>query len=188
MAAVAVSSTGGTAGRLSPRRGGFRRYLVAAVLVRLADEGARVALVLLALQRTQSAAIGALLVASLLIPHVVAAPIVGLLTDRVRQPRWILTTAAAGFAASLAVTSACLGRLPVWVTVVVLLAGGCGGPALTGGLRGIAGPAVAAGLAHAWFSGSPGFSSVPASEPCSRHASCAHRSSCRHRSSRSGPA
>ena len=35
------------------------RYAVAAVLARLADEGARVALVLLALERTGSAAAGA---------------------------------------------------------------------------------------------------------------------------------
>jgi hypothetical protein len=37
---------------------GLQRYLITAVLIRLADEGARVALVLLAQERTKSAAVG----------------------------------------------------------------------------------------------------------------------------------
>jgi MFS family permease len=157
------------------RRTGLRRYLVAAVLVRLSDEGARVALLLLALDRTGSAALGGTLVAALLVPHVVAAPAVGLLTDRVRRPRWVLAAAAAGFGAALAAAALGLGSLPVGVVVGVLLVGGCGGPALTGGLTsqlrtlvpgralarafgadsagynvaGIAGPALAAVLAGA---------------------------------------
>ena len=156
--------------------GVLSRYLAAAVLVRLADEGARVALVLLALDRLGSAGAGGLLVAALLIPHVVAAPGVGWLADRIRQPRWVIAGAAVGFAASLAGVAACLGRLPMWVSVVVLLLGGCCGPAFTGGLTsqlsavvsegslprafgadslgyniaGIAGPAVAALIAGLW--------------------------------------
>jgi MFS family permease len=156
--------------------GVLSRYLAAAVFVRLADEGARVALVLLALDRLGSAGAGGVLVAALLIPHVVAAPGVGLLADRIRQPRWVITGAAAGFAASLAGVAGCLGRLPMWVSVIVLLLGGCCGPALTGGLTsqlsalvsegslprafgadslgynisGIAGPAMAALIAGLW--------------------------------------
>jgi MFS family permease len=156
--------------------GVLSRYLAAAVLVRLADEGARVALVLLALGRLGSAGAGGVLVAALLIPHVVAAPGVGLLADRIGQPRWVIAGAAGGFAASLAGVAACLGRLPMWVSVVVLLLGGCCGPALTGGLTsqlsalvrqgslprafgadslgynisGIAGPAMAAVIAGLW--------------------------------------
>jgi MFS family permease len=158
--------------------GVLSRYLAAAVLVRLADEGARVALVLLALDRLGSAGAGGVLVAALLIPHVVAAPGVGWLADRLRQPRWVIAGAAVGFAASLAGVVACLGRLPMWVSVVVLLLGGCCGPALTGGLTsqlsalvsegslprafgadslgynisGIAGPAMAALIAGLWQS------------------------------------
>ena len=70
--------------------------------MRVADEGARVALVLLALQRTGSAAVGGALVAALLVPHVVAAPAVGWLTDRARRPHALIAAAALGFAASLA--------------------------------------------------------------------------------------
>jgi MFS family permease len=128
------------------------------------------------LNRLGNAGAGGVLVAALLIPHVVAAPGVGLLADRIQQPRWVITGAAGGFAASLAAVAACLGRLPMWVSVVVLLLGGCCGPALTGGLTsqlsalvsegslprafgadslgynvsGIAGPAMAALVAGLW--------------------------------------
>jgi MFS family permease len=160
-----------------PRTGirGLPRYLITAVLIRLADEGARVGLVLLALERMNSAAVGGLLVAVLLVPQVVAAPAIGLLTDRARQPRWVLTISVAGFAASLAAVALMLGRVPLPVVVAMLLVGGCCGPSLTGGLTsqlprlvsesslprafgadsltynvsGIAGPAVAAVIAGA---------------------------------------
>jgi MFS family permease len=121
-----------TASRTGTR--GLQRYLITAVLVRLADEGARVGLVLLALERTKSAAVGGLLVAVLLVPQVVAAPAIGLLTDRARQPRWVLTISVAGFAASLAAVAFLLGRVPLPVVVAILLLGGCCGPSLTGGL------------------------------------------------------
>src|SRR5215217_7075113 len=87
----------------------IKRYAAGAVLIRLADEGARVALVLLALQRTHSAAVGGALVAALLVPHVVAAPVAGLLTDRAGSPRRVLAAAALVFAAALAAVSAALG-------------------------------------------------------------------------------
>lgn len=110
------------------------RYAAASVLVRLADEGARVGLTLLALQRTDNAAVGGLLVGALLVPHVVAAPVVGLLADRTRRPALVVAVAAAAFGAALLVTAVGLGHLPLAAVVVVLLAGGCCGPALTGGL------------------------------------------------------
>jgi hypothetical protein len=53
---------------------GLKRYLIIVVLVRLADEGARIALLLLALERTDSAAVGGLPIAVLLVPQVIAAP------------------------------------------------------------------------------------------------------------------
>ena len=157
-------------------RRGLRRYLAAAVLVRLADEGARVGLVLLALDRTGSAGVGGLLVAALLIPHVVAAPAVGWLTDRAHRPRVVLAVAALGFSAGLAAAAMLLGRTPLWLVVVTLLVAGCCGPALTGALTsqlaqlvpvdqlprtygadsltynvsGIAGPAIAGTIAGIW--------------------------------------
>jgi MFS family permease len=155
------------------------RYAAGATLVRTADEGARVALALLALDRTGSAGLGGLLIAVLLVPHVLAAPVVGLLVDRSRRPGPLIAAAAAGFGGSLAFAGLALGRVPAGVVIAVLLAGGCCGPALTGALSsrldglvpagrlprafgidsltyntaGIAGPALAAVLAGATSAG-----------------------------------
>ncbi len=117
-----------------PVRCGLIRYLVAALLVRLADEGSRVALVLLAVDRGLGPGFGAAMVAALLVPHVIAAPVVGLLTDRVRQPRWVLAAGAAGFATALAAAAGGAGHVPAPGILAVLAAGGCCGPALTGAL------------------------------------------------------
>jgi MFS family permease len=110
------------------------RYLAAAVAARIADEGARVSLVLLALHETNSAALGGAMIAALLVPHVVAAPLVGAVIDRARQPRWVLAAAILIFAASLFSVAQLLGRAPLWVVFALLLLGGCCGPAITGGL------------------------------------------------------
>ncbi len=109
-------------------------YAIAAILVRLADEGARIALTLLAVQRTGSAAIGGVLVAALLVPHVVAAPAVGLLTDRARRPQLTIATAALVFAMALATAVTATGHCPLGLIIGILVIGGCGGPALTGAL------------------------------------------------------
>ena len=109
-------------------------YATAAVLVRLADEGARVAMTLLALHRIGSAALGGLLVAVLLVPHVVAAPLVGLLTDQARRPQLVVGAACGGFGLALALTAAMLGTAPLPVVLAVLVLGGCCGPAVTGAL------------------------------------------------------
>lgn len=110
------------------------RYVAAAVLVRLADDGSRVALALLALDRVDSAAVGGLLVAVLLVPHVVAAPVVGVLIDRARRPARRIALAATVFGAAMLTTGLLLGSAPLGVVVAALLVGGCCGPALTGGL------------------------------------------------------
>src|SRR2546426_918240 len=94
------------------------RYGVAAMLLRLADEGARVVLVLLALERGDGAGVGGLLVAALFVPHVLAAPVLGLLVDRVARAEAVLAGACAVFAAGLAAPAVALGRLPVAVCVL----------------------------------------------------------------------
>ncbi len=116
---------------MTPR---FSVYVVAAVLVRLADEGARVGLALLALERTDNAAIGGLLVATVLVPHMVAAPVVGSLADRARRSHVVVAAGAVIFGLSLATTAVGLGRTPLPVVLAILLLGGCCGPAVTGAL------------------------------------------------------
>lgn len=119
-------------------------YAAAALLVRLADAGGRVALTLLALERTGSAALGGALVAALLVPHVVAAPVVGLWADRAARPQWLTAGAAVVLACGLAVATATVGREPVAVTLAGLVVAGCLGPALTGALSGRLGEIVPA--------------------------------------------
>jgi hypothetical protein len=71
-----------TAGR------GVVRYAAAATAVRTADAGVATALVLLALERTGSAAIGGALVAAATVTHVVAGPVAGAMaTARGRSGR-----------------------------------------------------------------------------------------------------
>jgi MFS family permease len=113
-------------------------YVSGALLVRGADEGARVALVLLAIERVTDAgspaAAAGFLVAALLVPHVVASPLVGAAVDRCPRPFRLIALAVGVFASALAVAGAGVRTLPLPVVVVVLLLGGCCGPALTGAL------------------------------------------------------
>ena len=74
------------------------------------------------------------MIAALLIPHVLAGPVVGLLTDRADRPTRVLAAAGAGFAAALAVTTWSAGHAGPVLVLAVLVAGGCCGPALTGAL------------------------------------------------------
>lgn len=115
------------------RPGVLARYTATAVLVRLADEGARVALVLLALERTGSAAYGGVLVAALMVPHIVAGPVVGAVADAVRRRRLFYCLTLLGYAGALvaAVLSAAASR-PLSIALVVLA--GSLAPMMLGGL------------------------------------------------------
>jgi MFS family permease len=109
-------------------------YLGVAIPARLADEGARVALVLLALAREHSASLGGLLVAALMVPHVVAAPVAGALADRVRHRKLFHGLGLAAYGTGLAATAWALGRLPTALVLLLVLAVGCCAPLVTGGL------------------------------------------------------
>jgi len=114
----------------------LRTYLAVAVLVRLADEGARVALVLLALDRTGRASLGGALVAALLVPQVVAAPVVGRVADRTAHPRALAAACLAGFGVALIGCAGLVGRAPDLLALVVAALGGCVAPMAFGGLSG----------------------------------------------------
>ncbi|MEU0884336.1 MFS transporter [Lentzea sp. NPDC005914] len=130
------STSGTTLGTALPR------YLAAAVLVRLADEGARVALVLLALEKVSSPALGGQLVAALMVPHVVAAPLVGALADRVRRRRLFHAIALVLYGVALAGCALLVGRTPAAVPLLVAVLGGCVAPLVTGGLTSLLGDLV----------------------------------------------
>lgn len=152
------------------------RYLAAAALARIADEGTRVGLVLLALDRGSGVGLGGALVAGFLAPHLLAAPAVGALADHVRRRKVLHLAALLLVAAALAGCAVSVGRVPAAVSVLIAVLGGCAGPLITGGMSslpalmlpprmlpqayaadgatyntaGVVGPAVAAVAAGAW--------------------------------------
>lgn len=123
----------------SARRAGAQkwvlvRYLQVALLVRLASEGARVALVVLAVDRTRSTGFGGALIAALLVPSVVAAPLVGAVADRVRPRRLFHASFLVFYGTGLGAIAMLVGRVSAPVVLVVASAAGCCTPLLTGGL------------------------------------------------------
>ncbi|MBW4041847.1 MAG: MFS transporter [Acidobacteria bacterium] len=145
-------------------------YLAGAIPVRLVSNGAGVALALAAASRLDSVAVGGVLIAVLNAPSIVAAPVIGALTDAVASPKRLMLAAAVVMSAALALT-AFVGAVPLVAVVVALLAAGCVAPVFIGGLSawvdeampgdhargfavdalsynlaGIAGPALVAGM------------------------------------------
>ncbi|MCX4694885.1 MFS transporter [Streptomyces sp. NBC_01408] len=133
---------------------GLWRYLAAALAARFASEGMGMALVLLALERTGSAAHGAFVLTAWLAPHVLAAPLAGAAAARTRRPRLFHVGALAGFTAAVAALSLLLGRAPVAVVIAVAVCGGTCGPMVTGGLSSLVSGLVPAGAgrdrAYGW--------------------------------------
>jgi MFS family permease len=119
------------------------RYTTAAALARLADEGARVALLLLVLQRGHGPAFGGLLVAALMVPHVVAAPLVGAAADRVRRRRLLYAGGLLTYGVALLGAALLIG-LPA-AAFALVVAAGCAAPLLIGGLSSLVGDLVPAG-------------------------------------------
>ncbi|WP_037883443.1 MULTISPECIES: MFS transporter [unclassified Streptomyces] len=125
--------------------GGFGRYLAAALAARIASEGMGMAVVLLALERTGSAAHGAFVLTAWLAPHVLAAPLAGAGAARTRRPRLFHAGALAGFATAVAALTLLLGRAPVPLVLTVAVLGGSCGPMVTGGLSSLITTLVPAG-------------------------------------------
>ncbi|MGK5449760.1 MFS transporter [Streptomyces radiopugnans] len=113
---------------------GLRPCLATAILARLAEEGMAVAVVLLALHRTGSAAQGAFVLTAWTAPHVLAAPLTGALAERARNPRLFYLCALGGLAAGIAALAVTTGRAPLPVVLAVAALGGGCGPVATGGL------------------------------------------------------
>ncbi|MFF4007718.1 MFS transporter [Streptomyces sp. NPDC001717] len=125
--------------------GGFGRYLAAALAARFANEGMGMAVVLLALERTGSAAHGAFVLTAWLVPNVLAAPLAGAAAARTRRPRLFHVGALAGFTAAVASLSVLLGRAPEPLVFAVAVLGGTCGPMVTGGLSSLVTGLVPAG-------------------------------------------
>ena len=108
-------------------------YLAASVPPRMASAGAAVALPILAVQQLGDVAVGGLLVAASLGPSVLAAPLVGVALDRAGRPG--LLVAASGMVTAVAFAAAAfIGRIPLPVAFVLLVAAGAVSPFYMGGL------------------------------------------------------
>jgi hypothetical protein len=134
---VRRAGVGSGSGMGDGTRAALGRYLAVALLLRSADEGMRVVLVLLALERTGGVALGGLLLGAWFAPHVLAAPLAGGITDRAvaaGHPRLPYAGAFTLIGAVLLAATAGIGRVPTVAVLAVLVLGGCAGPLATGGL------------------------------------------------------
>jgi MFS family permease len=129
--------------------GVLTRYTTAAALARLADEGSRVALLLHVLAAGRGAAFGGLLVGALMVPHVLAAPLVGALADAVRRRRLLYAGGLTGYAAGFTGAALLAGPAPAAAFVAAILAGCCA-PLLIGGLSSLLGELAGTGLRRAF--------------------------------------
>ncbi|UQA37645.1 MFS transporter [Streptomyces sp. HNA39] len=160
---------------MADRYSSSRSYLVGALAARTGDDMAGPALLLAALALTGSATGASSLLAAVTVSAAIGGPVLGALLDRSPRPGLLLAGALVLYAAGLAVALGGLGRVPVAVTLLVAVATGLLGPALSGGwtaqlprtvpagrlpranaldamtfgVAGLAGPALAGGVAEA---------------------------------------
>jgi predicted MFS family arabinose efflux permease len=118
--------------------GVLARYTTVAALARLADEGSRVALLLHVLATGRGAAFGGLLIAALMVPHVLAAPLAGALADGVRRRRLLYVAGLLGYAAGFSGAALLARPVPAAAFAAAVLAGCCA-PLLIGGLSSLLG-------------------------------------------------
>jgi MFS family permease len=126
---------------------GLARYVGAAVLVRGADSGATVGLVLLAAHQHQAASAGGLLVAALNAPHL-AGPWLATRLDRATDRRRLLAATYLCYAVALALAAFAVGHGPLWWAITAAAAAGCCGPLLTGGLSSVLGELAGESSGH----------------------------------------
>lgn len=123
-------------------------YLAAGTAVRLGTEGVGVALVLVAATGLHSVAIGGVLLACLMAPSVVAAPLVGAILDAAPSPRLAMLIGGLVLAGGMVVASAAP-ALPLGVVVAALLAAGFALPMFIGGLSAFSGQVMPGELTRA---------------------------------------
>jgi predicted MFS family arabinose efflux permease len=129
----------GSAIDLETRAGGLRAqpgwpaFFLAATMARLASEMFPVAVVLLVLDRTGSAALAGAAVAASTLPGVVTGPVLGAWLDRTARRRAALASNQVVLGASLLAILAAAGRAPGWAVLLLAAVAGLTGPLATGG-------------------------------------------------------
>ncbi|MFE2944071.1 MFS transporter [Streptomyces sp. NPDC059255] len=110
-------------------------YVAGATAARTGDEMSGPALLLAALAATGSASTASSLLAGVMVSAAVGGPLFGVLLDRSAAPGRLLGGALALYAAGLGTLLALvhLDRVPLWTALLVAVAAGLPGPALSGG-------------------------------------------------------
>jgi MFS family permease len=128
------------------RTPGLAVLFTASTTARLANEAARVAVVLLVLERTDSPALAGALVAALTLPSLVTGPLLGAWLDRSPHRRAAFVANQVLLPLVLVGLLVAAGHAPSWVVVVLGVLAGVTSPVLTGGFTGLVAPLVPAHL------------------------------------------
>ncbi|MCU1587473.1 MAG: major facilitator superfamily 1, partial [Frankiales bacterium] len=128
------------------RTPGLGVLFAASTTARLANESARVAVVLLVLDRTGSPALAGALVAALTLPSLVTGPLLGAWLDATEHRRLAFVANQLLLPVVLVGLLLAAGHAPSWVVVVLGALAGVTSPVLTGGFTGLIGPLVPSAL------------------------------------------
>jgi MFS family permease len=128
------------------RTPGLAVLFTASTTARLANEAARVALVLLVLARTDSPALAGGLVAALTVPQLVSGPVLGTWLDRTHHRRTAFVANQVLLPLVLVALLAATGHAAGWLVLLLGALAGITAPVLTGGFTGLIGPLVPPGL------------------------------------------
>ena len=120
--------------RVLARQPGWPALFTGGTLARLADEMFSVAVVLLVLERTGSAALAGATVAAVTLPSFVSGPLLGAYIDLTGRRRWLLVLDRLVIAFGLVALLALAGSVPGWVLPLLVVAAGLTFPLSFGGL------------------------------------------------------
>ncbi|MDP9182591.1 MAG: MFS transporter [Actinomycetota bacterium] len=124
------------------RTPGLGALFLASTSARLANEAARVAVVLLVLSRTDSPALAGAVVAALTLPQLVSGPFLGAWLDRTHHRRTAFVANQVLLPVVLVGLLAATGHSGSWVVVMLGALAGLTAPVLTGGFTGLIAPLV----------------------------------------------
>ena len=118
---------------IKERRYSLTHYLLGALPARLGDEMSGQTMLLVALAATGTVRLGSTLLANLTFSAALGGPLLGAFLDRSRHPGKILAFALGLYAFGLGFITLTLGHIPIWISIVVVLAIGFLMPAISGG-------------------------------------------------------
>lgn len=125
---------------------GLRVLFTASTTARLANECARLAVVLFVLDRTDSPALSGALVAAMTFPQLVSGPLLGAWLDGTRHRRTAFVVNQLVLPVVLVGLLLGTGHAPSWALVLMASLSGVTAPVLTGGFTGLIGPLVPVSL------------------------------------------